>query len=176
MAMQSWIRKGQCSSCSSCAFEHEPIKKGKGKGRLRSLSPTSSPHRNSKGDGKGVDDASATGHTTIDWQKSVRKKRAACSVQASRKGSCRRSRWACSRMCKIPSSSRMQGRVGDTCVCKHTAESAATIAILGTADDERQMQLQKIQSDDKTQYRVFISQNQQNPKLRPSKKDLSNGL
>ena len=35
--------------------------KGKGEGRPRSLSPTGSPHRNSKGDGKGSDDGSAQG-------------------------------------------------------------------------------------------------------------------
>ena len=39
-----WTTKGQCWFGDSCAFKHEPNKKGKGKGR---------PHRNSKGDRKG---------------------------------------------------------------------------------------------------------------------------
>ena len=47
------ITEGQCSFGDSCAFKHEPNKKGKGKGRPRSPSPTGSLHRNSKGDGKG---------------------------------------------------------------------------------------------------------------------------
>ena len=33
-------------------FKHDPNKKGTGKGRLRSLSPTVSPHRNAKGVGE----------------------------------------------------------------------------------------------------------------------------
>ena len=56
-----WITKGQCSSEDSCAFKHEPNKKGKEQGRLRSPSPTGSPHRSSKGSGKGRNDGGATG-------------------------------------------------------------------------------------------------------------------
>ena len=56
-----WITKGQCSFGDSCAFKPEPNKKGKGKGRPRSPSPTGSPHRKSKGDGKGSDDGGSKG-------------------------------------------------------------------------------------------------------------------
>ena len=52
-----WTRKDQCSFGEACAFKHDPNKKGKGKGRPRSPSPSGSPHRNSKGDGQGSDDA-----------------------------------------------------------------------------------------------------------------------
>ena len=56
-----WITRGQCSLGDSCALTHEPKKKGKGKGRFRSLSPTGSPHRTSKGDGKGSGDGGLKG-------------------------------------------------------------------------------------------------------------------
>ena len=56
-----WFTNGQCSFEDSCAFTHEPNKKVKGKGRPRSLYPTGSPHRNSKGGGKGNDDVGAQG-------------------------------------------------------------------------------------------------------------------
>ena len=49
-----WITKGQRSSGGSYAFKHEPNKKGNGKERPRSPSPTGSPKRNSKGKGKVV--------------------------------------------------------------------------------------------------------------------------
>ena len=55
------ITKCKCSFGDSCAFKHDPNKKGKRKGRPPSPSPTSSLHRNSKGDGKGSDDGSASG-------------------------------------------------------------------------------------------------------------------
>ena len=50
--------------------------------------------------------------------------------------------------------------VGEKCVDKHTAKSAnaknssATIAIHISADEERQMPLQKVQPDEMTQFRV----------------------
>ena len=53
-------------------------------------------------------------------------------------------------------------RFGDKCVCKHTAKSAdenrnsASVAIHIPANDGRQMQLQKAQSDDKIQFRVRL--------------------
>ena len=62
-----WITKVQCSFGDSCAFKHDLNKAGQGKGRLRSLSPTVSPYRNSKGDGKGGDDGGAQRHTNIYW-------------------------------------------------------------------------------------------------------------
>ena len=46
-------QKCQCSFGDSCAFKPEPSNRGTGKGRARSLSPPGTPHRNSKGDGKG---------------------------------------------------------------------------------------------------------------------------
>ena len=54
--IRSFSSKGLCSFGEACAFKHYPNKKVKGKGQPRSLSPTGSPHRNSKGDGKGDDD------------------------------------------------------------------------------------------------------------------------
>ena len=60
-----WITKGQCSFGDSCAFKHEPNKKGKRKGRSRSPSPTGSPHRNSEGDGKGSDDGGAKAYRQL---------------------------------------------------------------------------------------------------------------
>ena len=54
-----WTTKGQCSDGEACAFKHDPNKKGKGKGRPRSLSSTGAPRRNSTCDGKGSDDGSA---------------------------------------------------------------------------------------------------------------------
>ena len=51
------MTKGQYA----CASKHDPNKKGKGKGRPRSPSPTGSPHRISKGDGKGNDVGGAEG-------------------------------------------------------------------------------------------------------------------
>ena len=60
-----WITKGQCSFADACAFNHEPNKKDKGKWRLRSLSPTGLPHRNSKGDGQDSDDRGAKGTPTL---------------------------------------------------------------------------------------------------------------
>ena len=65
-----WTTKGQRSYGEACAFKHDPTKKDKGKER-RSLSPTGSPHRKSKGDGKGRDDGNAKG-TKIYWSKFVR--------------------------------------------------------------------------------------------------------
>ena len=56
-----WTTKGQCSCAEACAFKHDPNKKGEGKGRPRSLSPTGQPHRNSKRDGKCSDHGSAEG-------------------------------------------------------------------------------------------------------------------
>ena len=38
-----------CAFGETCAFKHEPNKRGNGKGRLPSPSPTGSTHRNSKG-------------------------------------------------------------------------------------------------------------------------------
>ena len=63
-------------------------------------------------------------------------------------------------MHKIPNYSGC--KFGDNCVYKHSAKSAdekkksATIAILIPPNDERQMQVQKVQSDDKTQFRVRL--------------------
>ena len=54
-----WITEGHYSLGEACAFKHDPNKKAKGKGRPRSLSPTGSPHQNSRGNGKGSDDGSA---------------------------------------------------------------------------------------------------------------------
>ena len=58
-----------CRSVSDCwwYFKLEPNKKGKGKGRPRSPSPTSSPHRNSKSDGKRGGDGGAKKHTKTRW-------------------------------------------------------------------------------------------------------------
>ena len=56
-----WITRGQCSFGDSCALTHEPNKRGRGKGRFRSPSPTGSPHRTSNGDGKGSDDGGLKG-------------------------------------------------------------------------------------------------------------------
>ena len=56
-----WTNKRQCSFGEISAHSNMNQKKGKGKGRSRSRSPTGSPHRNSKGDGKGSDDGSAEG-------------------------------------------------------------------------------------------------------------------
>ena len=66
---------------------------------------------------------------------------------------------ACSRMYKIRSSCWMQIR-RHVCAHKHTAKPAdekeisASSAIHIPSNDERQKQMRKIQSDDKTQYRV----------------------
>ena len=53
-------------------------------------------------------------------------------------------------------------KFGDKCIHKHTAKSvdekkhSATFEIHITASDERQMQLQKVESNDKTQFQVRL--------------------
>ena len=65
--------KGQCSFGEACASKYDPKKKGSGKGRLHSRFPTGSPHRNSKGDGKGGDDGNAKGTPTCSGKSASRK-------------------------------------------------------------------------------------------------------
>ena len=119
-----WITRGQCSLADSCAFNHDPNKKGKGKGRPRSLSPTGSPHRNSKGDGEGSDDAGAHGTPKFtDKSPSGKANRPFCTNF--KKGSCHRRNsrdyWHVPDCTKFHTPSRC--RFGDktycrTCWCK----------------------------------------------------------
>ena len=136
-------------------FKHEPNKKGKGKGQPRSPSPTSSPHRISKSDGKEGDTPKLTGKSPsgkanklpcMNFKKGSSQKGNACNYE------------------HFPECAEFKTPVGckfgDQCVYKHTARSAdekkisATIAILIPPTDERQMQLQKVRPDDKAQFRV----------------------
>ena len=114
--------------------------RGKGKGRLRSPSPTGSPHRNSKGDGRGSDDGQARGSPKFvgksHWVNF-------------RKGSCQKGN-SCN-YGHVPECAKFKSpagcKCGGKCVYQHTAESAdeknisATLAIHIPANDERQMQI-----------------------------------
>ena len=82
-----WTTKNQYSFGEACAFKHAPKKKGKGKGRPRSLVQTGSPHRSSKGDGKGSVDESAEDIPTSTVQ-SLSGKANKLSCTNFKKGSC----------------------------------------------------------------------------------------
>ena len=84
--------------------------------------------------------------------------------------------WHVPEWAKLKSTARC--RFGDTCVYKHTAGSAEEkknqqplqiIHIL--ANDEHQMQLQKAQSDDKTQFRVRLHHLANRNVLKTEKRD-----
>ena len=127
----------------SLTFKHDPNKKGKGRRRPRAASPTSSPDRNSKGDGKGAD-GGAKGTPKLSDKSPSR----IANVQTSRRN--------------LPNGNSCIYWHVPTCVFKHTANSAdekkisATIAIHIPANDKRQIPLRKIQSDDKTQFRMTL--------------------
>ena len=114
--------------------------RGKGKGRLRSLSPTGSPHRNSKGDGRGSDDGQARGSPKFvgksPWVNF-------------KKGSCQKGNscnyWHVPECAKFKSPAGC--KCGGKCVYQHTGKPAdeknisATLAIHIPANNERQMQI-----------------------------------
>ena len=66
---------------TSMRIQMTRTRKSKGKGWLRSPSPTASPHRNSKGDGKGNDDGGAKGTQSLNGKSlSVRANRLLCRI------------------------------------------------------------------------------------------------
>ena len=98
----------------ACAFKHEPNKKGKVKGRPRALSPTGSPHRNSKGDGKGSDDGNAKGAPKFTGKSPSGK---------GNKPPCRHFKKKVNQVI-IGMPLNVGCKFGDQCKQKHTAESA----------------------------------------------------
>ena len=120
-----WNTKGQCSFGDSCAFKHDPKKKGKGKERPRSPSPTGPPHRNSIGDGKGSDDGFVTDTPKFTgkspWGKA---NRPLCTNF--KKGSCQKGN-SCN-YCHVPECTTFETpggcKLSDKCVFKHTAKSS----------------------------------------------------
>ena len=125
-----WVAEGQCAFGEACVFKHDPNKKGRGKGP-RSPSPTGSPHRNSE--------KVAMTKVLKAYQKltgespSGKANRLPCTNL--KKGSCQR----CNK-CNY-------WQFGDkVCIAIHTP-----------SNDERQMQLRKIQSDSKTQFPIKTS-------------------
>ena len=144
-----WTTKGQCSLGVSCAFKHDPNKKGKGKGRPRSPSRTGSPHRNMKGDGKCSDDGNAKGIPKLTGQSpSAKLNRLPC--MNFKTGSCQKG------ICviiiiflNVQDSNLKPDASSETSVFTDTQlnlllNKNATIAIHIATNDERQMQLRKI--------------------------------
>ena len=144
-------------------LKHDQNKKGKGRGRLRSLSPTHSLHQNSKCDGKGSDDRRAEGTQRVAGKKQSGKRRDDL-VQAAKTRSCQR-RNSCNYW-HVPERTKFKApggcKFGDKCAYKRTAKLAdekrnsASIAVYIPSNDEPQMQQRKTQSDDRTQHRVRL--------------------
>ena len=146
-----WIATSQCPFGEASAFEHDLDQKGKGKERLRSLSPTISPRRNSQLDAKSGDDGcmketqKLTGSSPsgkANKQLCTNSKKSCCQIGNSRN-------YLHVRDCtKIKAPSRCRFR--DKCAYKHTRKPAAekqnsaSIAIHIPSNDERQMQIRRI--------------------------------
>ena len=136
----------------SCAFMHEPHKTGKGKKRPRSPSPTGSAHLNSKGVGKGSDDGGATGTPT-----SGKANRLLCTNF--KKRSCQRgnscNHWhvpECPKF-KAPADASLETRVHANTQLNllRRRKISNYLQFTSPRNDDRQMQLQKNLSYDKTQ-------------------------
>ena len=125
--------------------------------------PGRSPHRSSKVDGKGGDDGSAKGAPKLTCQSPAGEANKPPGTNF-KQGSCPR-RHSCNYW-HVPQRATFnapaQCGFGDKGVYKHTANSAddkgnlATIAIHIPANGERPIQLQKGQSDAKSQFRVRL--------------------
>ena len=154
-----WITKRQCSFGDSCAFKHDPNKKGKRK--PRSPIPTGSPHRNSKGDGKGGDGGNVKGTPTFTGKSlSGKANRPLCTNF--KQGSCQKESscnyWLvpeCTRFKAVDADSE-RNAFANTAKPAAERNNSASIAIHIPSNEERQMQIRKNQSDDKTQYRVRL--------------------
>ena len=133
-------------------------RKAKRKGRPRSLSPTVSPHRNSKGDGKGSDDGSAEGTPKFSGRSPSGKANRLLRISF-KKGSCQKRNsqnywhFLNLRNANLQSDARSKTSVFTNTQLNLLVKNSATVATHLTANEERKLQLQKVQSDDKTQFR-----------------------
>ena len=153
-----WTTKGQCSFGDSCAFKHEPDMNVEGKGRPRSPSPTGSPHRNSKRDGKSGDDGSTKG-TPKHTGKSPSGKTNKLSCINFKKESCQKGNFCNYWHFLNVQTSKIQPEASSETNASTNTQLTLLITrtfqqLLHFASDERQMKLRNLQSQDKTQFRL----------------------
>ena len=138
-------------------------RKAKGRDEPRSPAPRGAPHRNSKGDGKVSDDGSAK-DTPFFLVKARQGKRTDYLAQTSRKEVVKGKIHVFMGMLpNVQNSKRWMDANSETSVYTNTLQKSlnekanwASITINIQSNDERQMQLRKIQSDDKIRFWVGL--------------------